>query len=178
MNLWNPGMASKPKYSYPEYRAFLLLVLILFLCNSCNYFETQKIDSETFYKQDLEAISWDHVDQFPLFAACDEQATKEVQQQCFVGELSKGLHAYFKEQQLELALTIKDTVRMHMLVLQDGSLKIDSISITQKTLQLVPQLKTWLSQGMANITAPEPAIKRGIPVAVRFELPVVLATKD
>ncbi len=152
--------------------------LCFLLLTSCNYFETKKIDSQTFYNQDYDAISWDQVDKFPLFLACDEQASKEQQQLCFVTELSKVFQAYFEQERSQSAMAIQDTAHINMQVLHDGTMQIVSIKVSPETLKVFPLLESWLSQSLALADNPQPAIKRGIPVAVRFELPVVLATTD
>ena len=47
-----------------------LLILSLFFY-SCEYFETKKISSETFVKDEIKSINWKDVDQYPIFKNCE-----------------------------------------------------------------------------------------------------------
>tara|TARA_B110000211_G_scaffold105679_1_gene122880 strand:+ start:999 stop:1181 length:183 start_codon:yes stop_codon:yes gene_type:complete len=55
---------------------YAFYVLVLFVLASCQYFETDKISSETFYQQEIKTISWNDVDQFPSFSSCQHISEK------------------------------------------------------------------------------------------------------
>lgn len=171
-------MANNPDILLSRFRAFFVLGILLVTSSSCNYFETTKVDSDTFYQEDLKTISWDQVDQFPRFESCSETNTKPEQQACFVAHLSTALQDYLHGQQPQSASSFKDTINLYMQVGNTGKLQIDSIHIKPETLVALPFIKQWLLDGLGQVPEPQPAIKRAIPVAVSFKLPVVLATTN
>ena len=171
-------MVNNPAIFSSKFGVFLVLATLLVTSSSCNYFETKKVDSDTFYQEDLKTISWDQVDQFPRFESCSETNTKPEQQACFVAHLSTALKVYLHEQQPQSLSSFKDTLNLYMQVSNTGKLQIDSIAIKPETLVALPFIKQWLLDGLAQVQQPQPAIKRAIPVAVSFKLPVVLATTN
>ena len=68
-----------------------LLILSLFFY-SCEYFETKKISSETFVKDEIKSINWRDVDQYPIFKNCELVSNKEQQKSCFESTLSSYIY--------------------------------------------------------------------------------------
>ena len=68
-----------------------LLILSLFFC-SCENFETKKISSETFVKDEIKSINWRDVDQYPIFKNCELVSNKEQQKSCFESTLSSYIY--------------------------------------------------------------------------------------
>ncbi|MAL59694.1 MAG: hypothetical protein CMC14_06580, partial [Flavobacteriaceae bacterium] len=55
----------------------------LWMGSSCQYFNTERISSETFYEEEIESINWSEVDTYPMFRECETFTEKEVQKTCF-----------------------------------------------------------------------------------------------
>ena len=56
---------------------YIFYVLVLCIMASCQYFETDKISSDTFYDQEIKTISWNQVDQYPTFVSCQKDSEKK-----------------------------------------------------------------------------------------------------
>ena len=70
---------------------YVLLLTIFILATSCQFFETEKISSETFYDEEIKTIDWKEVDQYPVFKACESLSEKKEQKICFEKTLSMFL---------------------------------------------------------------------------------------
>ena len=61
----------------------LLLLLIAIGISSCQFFETEKISTETFLKEEINAINWKDVDRYPVFKECEGISDKLETKSCF-----------------------------------------------------------------------------------------------
>tara|TARA_B100000795_G_scaffold176594_1_gene133455 strand:+ start:196 stop:672 length:477 start_codon:yes stop_codon:yes gene_type:complete len=152
-------------------------VLVLFTMASCQYFETDKISSDTFYKEEIKTISWNDVDQFPNFNSCQDTSGKMASKACFENTLISKIYAGFSAKHFVSIRTIKDTLWVAIAVSQTGNIAVNAIEMDSITALTFPDLSTWIRQSVDSIAPVAPAHKRGVPVAVAFKLPVVLQTK-
>ena len=144
---------------------FLVFVFFSVLFISCNQDKFKKIDAESIAEKELLSINFDEVDRFPLFKACDETASKVQQKECF----QKNLHKWLKPHIDSLVYETEkaDTIQLFVSVNANGKLNCDSLN---SKLAIKDQMKTIFTN------SPEiyPAQKRGIPVKVSFQLPLIL----
>ena len=55
---------------------------------SCNLFESKEKRTQEMINAELRQIDWNTVDAYPLFADCDETASKTEQRSCFEQQLT------------------------------------------------------------------------------------------
>jgi hypothetical protein len=178
MTLLKNGKVNKKTFLFPPYFLLnLIAATILLLATSCNYFETTKVDSEDLYKQEIETISWDEVDQYPLFAVCDETANKQVQRVCFKQQLSKSILDNLAAKKMQVNAPINDTVTLELNISNTGKIKITNIVVDSITNRRLPDIAMWLQEGIEKTPTVGPALKRGIPVETSMTLPVILKNK-
>ena len=156
-------------------QVFFLLLIIL--TNSCGYFETEKISTETFYQEELETIDWKEVDQYPAFLKCEKLTEKPLQKTCFENTLSSHLRESFSKHNATAIRDLNDTVKLAFSIDNKGKLKVRNIEMTASIRDAFPELKSWLLEGIDTLNAVAPAYKRGVPVATQFTLPIVIRTK-
>lgn len=147
-------------------------------CWSCKYFETEKIPSETFYQQEVEAIDWESVDRYPAFPDCIAFAEKQEQKSCFENTLLAHLYSDLADRQMELMEETNDTVWIHFSVLASGELQNTDIAMKPALREQLPDFDLWIAQSLAELPPAEPAFKRGIPVETQFKLPIIVRTAD
>jgi predicted ester cyclase len=156
----------------------LKFLLLLFMATSCQFFETEKIPSETFYKEELKSIDWKEVDQYPSFANCENITAKPEQKSCFENTLSAHLRQTFSKHNAIAVHDLNDTVNLSFSINNKGKLLVESIKITATLQAEFPLLNQWLMEGIDTLHPVAPAYKRGIPVATKFTLPIVIKTED
>lgn len=150
---------------------FLLLLMV-----SCQYFETEKVDADTLFEQEMATINWDEVDQYPLFPNCDETQDKATQLRCFHGELSGSISQVLHDSVPGMVQSLHDTVWMDMRIDTSGVFSIKNVKMDSITEVQLPRLESWLKSALVNMQPVSPATKKGVPVATEYTLPLVLAT--
>lgn len=155
---------------------YIAILLSLFLV-SCQFFETEKISSETFYKEELKAINWEDVDQYPAFSVCEEFTEKQDQKHCFETTLSRYVYQTIGSKNIITGQDINSTVLLAFNISNTG--EISNLNIKMDTVigKEIPLLRQWLVQCIDSLPQVAPAYKRGIPVNTKFILPVVIKTE-
>ncbi|GEQ84522.1 hypothetical protein ULMS_00300 [Patiriisocius marinistellae] len=156
-----------------KYTVFLFIIII---ATSCNYFETEKITSETFYTEEIKTIDFKDVDTFPVFKSCENSTEKEASKQCFISALSDTVTGALLDRNLVAMQDLDETIAVSFQVSAKGIIAIQHIEIDSLAALEFPKLKEWISQRLDSMTLIAPAYKRGIPVTTEFTLPINLST--
>ena len=154
------------------------ILFLAFILSSCQFFDTDKISSDTFYEEELSTIRWNEVDQYPAFTVCGEFAEKEAQKDCFVTTLSKKLYDCFQDKGVHANQDLDQLVTLKFSVHKDGTLKVQNIKMDSLVLMEIPLLEQWLRKGIDSLPAVSPAYKRGVPVDTEFVLPISIKTSE
>ena len=155
---------------------FLYVVGVFLLMSSCEYFETKKIDSDTLFEQEMATINWEEVDQYPLFKACDETATKAVQLECFHQQLSANISKVIKDSVPGVIQSLRDTVLLEMSIDTAGVFNLQQIHMDSMTRVHLPKVESWLKEALGQMDPIAPATKKGVPVVTKYTLPLIRAT--
>ncbi|MEX0314763.1 MAG: hypothetical protein AB3N18_11340 [Allomuricauda sp.] len=154
----------------------LILLSFLGLFASCELFTSKEEQTKNRVNEELLAIDWNDVDQYPLFDDCDETVAKQVQQECFqtviLGYFSKALDSL----QFQVDKDLNDTVYVHFIIDEHGFISVTEVEENQAVLNEIEDFNTKISNQLNDLTTVRPALKRGIPVSLRFKLPIVLNT--
>lgn len=153
-------------------------LLFLFLLSACK----QPINVP-FLNNSLEldtVIDYTKVDQPPLFLNCKEQESNEHAFRCFQEQIIKEVTEVIsltinKTTQLEL---LGEEIRLKIAVSQDGKCSLDSIYSNTLTQNLRSQIGDLIDSKLVSIKVLRAATKRGIPVKVKYELPIYFQTKE
>lgn len=148
--------------------AFSCLLLVV----SCSYFESKSMREPL---QEVDTIvDFNTVDAFPLFPNCREIPSREKQQVCFQLEISQHIYGALKQYQLNAKEAINDTVLVKLKISSLGKTSLSTIQISTKTKELLPEFDSILKLSIQNLPILQPAIKRDMPVATEFTLPIIL----
>jgi len=151
---------------------------MLLLLVSCEYFLSQEERTHRLVKEELSSIDWNDVDQYPLFDECDETASKNVQRACFKEIMLQRFSDTLSSLQLSLDNDLHDTIRVDFLIDEHGFITILEIQEKQDLEILLPGFKEEVGKRLNDLTTVAPAIKRGIPVSIKFRLPIILNTSN
>ena len=159
-----------------KYPIFLLIVLVSL--TSCQFFETEKISSETFYQEELKSIDWNDVDQYPVFSNCQENSRKSEQRNCFEKAISQQIHQSILKWNLKIMDPILDTISVSFSISKSADLKVTNVDMDSILDMRLPQLKNIIPASIDSLSVIAPAYKRGIPVNTTFTLPIVFKTAN
>ena len=154
-------------------RKFIALV-ILGCCFSCDLFESKEKKTQKLVNQEIMAIDWNDVDNYPLFENCDESTSKTSQRECFESELLTHFSATLQEFEFVIDPEVNNTVFVDFLIDQEGKITVIHIEKDRAIDTLMPEFNGIISQSLRNLPPLAPALKRGIPVNAKFRIPIVL----
>ena len=158
-------------------KIYLMLLFLLLLVNSCQYYEKQLPSKEQLLQKELKAINWDEVDEFPSIAECEKIEDKNQRQQCFFDFLTFTIQQKLSVDSLAIFYPELDTIKVQVTVFPDASLQFES-QITKDTVGYdVKIMNSLLRTKLIDFPKVNPAIKRGIPVKTQFVLPIILKEK-
>lgn len=155
----------------------LLLLALYGAASACQYFETQKIPSETFYEQEIATIDWESVDRYPSFPSCSSLTEKEDQKVCFQDTLLAHLYKDLAEKEMELLEETNDTVWIDFNVSGAGVIENTQVDMHPNLQEQLPEFELWVKESLKTLPSSEPALKRGIPVETQFKLPIVIRSE-
>lgn len=147
-------------------RLLYILLIGIFLL-SCSNFERR--DAEAIIQEELQNITWDEVDAYPLLINCKSEDFEQ-EKACFISEIQAKVAA-----NLELYINENDIYELEDFSLQIyvDTNRILAFSFLQNEISRNhPQLSTYLQRALDSLQVKEPALKRGIPVSTSFILPV------
>jgi len=151
--------------------------LLLFIgVTSCQFFETEKITSETFLKEEIKLINWKDVDSYPVFKECEGESEKQKIKSCFEATLSNHLYNSIKSDSIIVSSDLNEEVLIEFIVNEKGKLKINSMVIDSLLQAELPLLKHNILESIDLLQPIAPAYKRGIPVRTTFKLPILIKT--
>jgi len=152
------------------------LSILLVLCSlaSCDFFSSKEEKTAELVNEQLQQIDWSDVDNYPLFANCDETVSKVAQRQCFESELLKHCSESLVKYAFHISTETNPKVLVDLLVDQDGKISVIGIEKDTGINTQMPKFDAIIVQAIKNVPPLAPALKRGIPVKAKFRIPIVL----
>ena len=155
----------------------LIWIFFLGLLSACELFVSKEEATQKLVEEELLQINWDDVDQYPLFDACREDLSKPEQRACFEDTMITQLGKALEGLEFEVDNDLNDTVFIDFLIDEDGFITIQNVEEKASVLNEIENFNSEMTRRLNDFTTVAPAIKRGIPVSVRFRLPIVLNTQ-
>ena len=154
------------------------LCLLVLGTGSCEWFPSRQARTRQLVDAEMQGIDWNQLDQFPLFDACDETASKADQQECFQKTLTLHLSMALQDFDFRADTALHDTLYVDFLVDNQGGISVLSVDENQALAAKNPEFENIVSRSLRSLPRLQPALKRGIPVAARFRLPLVVKTDE
>lgn len=151
-----------------------LLLLLLVMLTSCELFQTKKVSSDEILNEESRELNWHEVDQYPAFSECREILEEEAAKACFGNKVASYIYARLDRKQPVVTEALNDTVMLYIIVSDKGRPVIDSVGIDSSVAHHLPKIRTWIQESVDSLPKIYPASKRGIPVATKFKLPIVI----
>ena len=156
-------------------RHFVLFYIILSLV-SCDYFEQKKIRTEDIVAEELDAINWNDVDEYPTFDHCEDAGMTE-RRACFEQGLTRYVMDFLSKQPMVVTETINDTVRVKFKVETSGEISVVDINSPDVVARELPAMDSLIVASLKGLPRIQPAIKRGQFVTTEFSLPIVISVE-
>lgn len=156
----------------------LLLLPLLFLALSCQYFERTVPDEKQLLEKQLREINWAEVDQYPTVAECESISDKTLRQQCFFEYLTSTIQEKLSIDTLAVLYPELDTIEVKVTVFPNSEMAFEPQFPTDSVAYDTIKIDSILRAKLVDFPKVNPALKRGIPVKTQFILPVIIKTEQ
>lgn len=146
---------------------FLLLV-------SCNYFDVKKTTSDAILNEELKTFNWRDIDEYPSFASCNDDVSKEEKKRCFQNTLTAIITNKIQRDTIVVSQNIDDTIYIKFQISEKGKLVLLEAKVDSLTREEIPNIEEILTNSLDSLPQIYPAIKRGQQVKTAFTLPVII----
>ncbi len=147
---------------------FLIFLTSIFSCDDFLCFKKkEKLLLDTI-------VDFSSVDSYPSFKTCDTIFKKQKKLDCF----NATIHQKIENELLQHNFTVKDSidevVYVDVKISSNGIVSVDSIISSPKIKKQLPLLDSLLRVSVKKIPKLHPAIKRGVPVQTKHQLPLII----
>ncbi|WP_297970429.1 hypothetical protein [uncultured Capnocytophaga sp.] len=157
-----------------------ILCMSLYACQESKPAEPE-VTQEEVDKQEAQkrlADLGDEVDEYPSFKECESITTKDEKLKCFTDRLSKAYQEALNSQKLAIGGALSDTIKVTLVVSNEGVLSVKSVEASDNTLELLPDLEKILKDKTAGFEfVLTPAKKNQVNVTTEYVLPLVIDVK-
>ncbi len=156
-----------------NFRHHVFIISMLFFA-SCNFFSR----SETNKLQAVDTVvNFTKVDASPAFEKCKNRID-EARTNCFRKEMYVRVANSLQEYSFITEKKIDEEVFVDVLINNEGSFVLKNITASKSVTEQLPKLDSIIKSTIAKLPQIQPAIKRGIPVATQYQLPLKIKTKE
>ncbi len=148
------------------------LILLVFLVQSCQYFEKNVPEKQDLLNQEIKHINWTVIDEYPSTMLCDSIQDKEARKICFFDFLTQKIQGKLTSDSLINNFKSIDTLNIKVAIDAQANLTFRTTGL--KTAVETRKIDSIIAINLYNLTIVEPGIKRGIKVKTEFVLPIVL----
>ena len=156
-----------------------ILCVSLYACQESKPAEpevTQEEQEQKMAAERVEALGKE-LDENPSFKECEDIATKDEKLKCFTGNLSKLYQEMLNSQKLAIGDALSDTVKVTLLINNEGMISVKEVEMSEKTKELLPSLEDLLRSETEKFPPIIPAKKNQVNVSSEFVLPLVIDVK-
>ena len=155
-------------------KVFYFFSLIIFF--SCEFEIQKKISADKFLEEELKTIDWSSVDKLPLLESCLNSNLDN--KKCFVSYFSSQLKKNLADNDFVLNRTLIDTIYFNLKIDKIGNVSYEKIQTNEDLNKYQNAIETALNVTIKNLPKVYPAIKRGQPVDVEFNFPLLISTEN
>lgn len=155
-------------------RVICLLIGLLLL--GCKNVEVRKVSEADIVRSELNQMDWGNVDTYPAFEDCRESSSPEEQKHCFGEKFANYVLTSLSEHEFILNDSLHEEIQLVIQISDKGKAEIEGMEISPELEEKVEGLRTWLEEAVADLPKIYPAEKRGVPVATKFKLPLIIET--
>lgn len=151
-------------------RIFCVLFCGLFLV-SCEFFQKKELSNDAVIDT---IIDFNSIDVFPLFPSCQNIPSQEKQRICSQIKLSEHIYTSLVSSQITTAKKVNDTLYLKLHIDTIGKVTLVNLKTSELLLEQLPNVDSLILNSISSLPNLKPAIKRGMPVATEFTLPIVV----
>lgn len=149
---------------------FRLLVFFIIIASSisCDFTSVSKSKKS----QAIDTIvDFTRVDVSPAFVKC-QKLMDDAKTNCFREEIHNRIASSLQQYPFVTEKGIREEVIINVLIDAKGNFKLKNITTSSNIDEQLPTLDSIIKNAITSLPKIQPAIKRGIPVATQYQLPI------
>lgn len=150
----------------------------MLLLIGCKDFEVRKVSADDIFREEVNQIDWKNVDTYPSFEECKDKAKKEDQKSCFKEHLITEIMTSLSKNDIILEDSLNEKLILNIEISEQGKPQIIGTEMSSHLKEEIPEIEDWLSRSIEELSRIYPAEKRGIPVAVKLQLPLRITASN
>lgn len=150
------------------------IVFFVLTLTSCQFFEYDKVNFEDVLNKEISNINWQEVDNYPSFQSCDSLYDSVDRVNCFYFEFHKRIIENLSAYNFVSNYKISDTMHVFFEIDHYGKLNVSKIDINDKIKTAIPNIALLVKESISQIDDVIPAYKRGQPVKIALEMPLLI----
>lgn len=123
-------------------------------------------------------VDFTSVDTYPSFKVCDSLIDKTKKSACFRNTIHQKIGEELQKHILEIKDSIDETVFVDLIINSKGDIIFQDLQSSENIKKQLPELDSILQLSVDNLPVIYPAIKRGIPVVTKYQLPIRIVLKE
>ena len=123
-------------------------------------------------------VDFTSVDLSPSFTICDSLVDKQKKSDCFRKTIHQKIGEELKKHELVSRDSINETIFVDILINSKGEIQFQNLKSSSTINEVLPQLDSLLKKSVNNLPKVYPAIKRGIPVTTKYQLPIQIVLEQ
>lgn len=147
-----------------------VLLILLFICTSCVFWENQKIDEDILFQQELNTLDLKQVDVYPVFEGCTTDESVEENKKCLENQLISFILNELKKEPQLLVPFYQSQLTFYFTSYPTNELKVTQI--TSSSAESTNAVLQFIQKQINLLPKLYPAQKRGIPVQSTFSISV------
>ena len=152
--------------------SFLVLMVMFTSCDKFSFTKNQPLPV-------LDTIvDFTSVDTFPSFSECDSIINKTQKSDCFRTTMHQKIGEVLQKQKLSIRDSIDETVFVDVIINSDGNIIYEGLQSSENIKKELPELDSIIQLSIAKLPKIHSAIKRGIPVTTKYQLPIRIYLKE
>lgn len=159
-------------------KKFLALLILISFVQSCQYFDKKVPNEKELLEQQMKAINWDEVDEYPSVVDCEKITDVTLRKQCFFEFIANEIQQKLSIDTLSILYPELDTIEVKVTVFSDATLQFEPQFPKDSVAYDTIKIDSILRAKLVDFPKINPAIKRGIPVKTQFVLPVIIKTEN
>ena len=156
---------------------YSIIVFVLTL-TSCQFTKYDKVNFDDVLEKEISNINWQEVDNYPSFQSCDSLYDSVDRVNCFYFELHNRIIDNLSLHNVVSNRKISDTMYVFFVINHFGKLDVLKVDVNNKIETGIPNIALLVKESVSQIDDVIPAYKRGQPVKIALEMPLLITNKD
>lgn len=151
---------------------FFVLLIFITSCDQLSFTKKEKLpELDTL-------VDFTSVDFYPSFKVCDSLIDKSVKENCFRKTIHQKIGEELKKHTFTSKDTIDETIFVDLIINSKGEIILEEIQSSESIKNQLLELDSIIQLSVERLPTIHAAIKRGMPVTTKYQLPIQIKLQE